>query len=153
MSKNQDGTRKVFSCVATVEPGARRFNLVIEKNEEGYDDFVAVLVAIKKRGIFSFFGDVVDESGRERCGLVVTTRLDEELDISGVGCSAEAGDGGLGAAQESAVDNMQMEGSGCGCGWPQVGRPHPNAHGCGDDPTGILPRPHIEESSRKGLDA
>ena len=59
-------------CTAIVEHG--RINLVISKDEEGYDMFVEVLDTIDKKGFFSWYGDVEDSRGKERSGLVITSK-------------------------------------------------------------------------------
>ena len=62
---------KMAKCTAIASNG--RMSLVIRKNDEGYEEFVKVLEAIAKDRIFSWYGDVEDENGKEQNGLVITS--------------------------------------------------------------------------------
>lgn len=57
-------------CTAIVEHG--RINLIISKDEKGYDEFKKVLDKIEEKGFFCWYGDVEDSEGKERSGLVIT---------------------------------------------------------------------------------
>lgn len=60
-------------CTAIAKNG--RINLVVDKKDEGYKAFSEVLTAIEKRGCMSWYGDIEDEKGKEKCGLVITSKL------------------------------------------------------------------------------
>ena len=60
-------------CKARAEHG--RIELIVRKNEPGYDEFRNVLNDIKKRGCTSWYGDIEDWNGKEQNGLVVTANL------------------------------------------------------------------------------
>jgi len=60
-------------CIAIAE--GNRINLIIDKGEDGYEAFAKVTKQIDKHGFFCWLGDVVDEKGKERCGLVITHHL------------------------------------------------------------------------------
>lgn len=70
MAKVKLAERKI-TCMAVVEHG--RINLIIDKRDDGYEAFSKVLTAIKKKGVFCWYGDVEDEDGIERSGLVITS--------------------------------------------------------------------------------
>ncbi len=59
-------------CVAIAEYG--RINLIIRKDEEGYEEFAKVIKSVNNDGIFSWYGDVNDENGKEQCGLIITSK-------------------------------------------------------------------------------
>ena len=62
--------KEKIKCTAVVEYG--RINLIIMKNEKGYEEFAKVLGKIDKKGIMSWYGDVENENGKEQSGLVIT---------------------------------------------------------------------------------
>ena len=62
-------------CIAIVEHG--RINLIISKDEEGYDKFKEVLNKIEEKGFSCWYGDVEDSEGKERSGLVITSNPDK----------------------------------------------------------------------------
>ena len=62
-------------CIAIAEHG--RINIIISKQDEGYDKFRKVLDAIEKKGCTSWYGDIEDLQGKERSGLVITSNPDK----------------------------------------------------------------------------
>lgn len=65
------------SCTAIVEH--RRIQFAINKDDEGYSEFAQVLEDINTNGYLSWYGDITDEKGKDRVGLIITTRpLDTE---------------------------------------------------------------------------
>ena len=58
-------------CVAIAEYG--RINLIIRKDEEGYEEFAKIIKKVNDNGIFSWYGDVNDENDKEQCGLIITS--------------------------------------------------------------------------------
>jgi len=60
-------------CIA--KTNGRRIELVIRKNEKGYDEFAKVLHFINQDGIQSWYGDVEDENGKEQSGLIITSQI------------------------------------------------------------------------------
>lgn len=63
---------KRTSCAAVVSAG--RINLVIRKGSKGYKAFANVLDTIEKDGYWSWYGDIVDATGKEQSGLVITSQ-------------------------------------------------------------------------------
>ena len=66
----------MLKCTAICKHG--RINLIIKKGEKGYKDFAKVLNNIEKKGFFSWYGDVVNEQGKEQSGLIVTSNYISE---------------------------------------------------------------------------
>ena len=62
-------------CQAVADCG--RIQLVIDKGDDGYDEFVKVINKIETQGFFSFYGDVTNADGEEQCGLILTPLPDE----------------------------------------------------------------------------
>lgn len=60
---------KKVSCTAVAD--GDRINLVIRKGEKGYMAFAKVLLAIQKKGCFSWYGDIRNAEGNEQCGLII----------------------------------------------------------------------------------
>lgn len=60
-------------CKAIARHG--RIELLIKKGESGYREFAEVMNKIADKGFMSWYGDVVDENGKERSGLVITSAL------------------------------------------------------------------------------
>jgi len=58
------------SCKAIVSHGVIQF--LIDQDDDAYGEFSEVLSAIEERGFFSYYGDVTDVDGSERCGLKIT---------------------------------------------------------------------------------
>jgi hypothetical protein len=58
------------SCIAVAEDD--RIQLIIDKGDEGYEDFSKVLALIEEGECMSWYGDVTDENGKERCGLIIS---------------------------------------------------------------------------------
>ena len=58
-------------CIAIAS--GDRINFMIRKGEDGYDEFAKVFSSIEKGKIMCWYGDVVDEDGSERCGLIIST--------------------------------------------------------------------------------
>lgn len=59
-------------CPANAHDG--RIELIIEKGEDGYDQFALALNKIDKIGCMSWYGDVIDKNGVARCGLIITCK-------------------------------------------------------------------------------
>jgi len=59
-------------CIAIAS--GDRINFMIRKEEDGYDDFSKVFSSIEKGEIMCWYGDVVDEDGNERSGLIISTK-------------------------------------------------------------------------------
>ena len=71
------------TCKAIAQDG--RINLVINKKEAGYKAFAKVLTALEHNGFMSWYGDVEDENGVVRCGLIITPVPDinrKELEVN-----------------------------------------------------------------------
>ncbi len=64
--------RNEAKCTAIAS--GNRINLIIDKSEKGYKKFSNIITEIKKGGLFCWFGDVRDENGKERCGLILTCK-------------------------------------------------------------------------------
>jgi len=62
----------VAKCMAVVE--GKRIQLIIQKGDEGYEDFSRVLTDMDSNGATSWYGDVTDEKGKEQSGLVITSK-------------------------------------------------------------------------------
>lgn len=56
-------------CKAVANNG--RIQLLIDSTEQGYPEFMSVLKDISKKGCLSWFGDVSDDNGKERCGIII----------------------------------------------------------------------------------
>lgn len=56
----------------TAIASGNRINLIIRKGEKGYKKFFNIITKIEKGGFFCWFGDVQDEKGKERNGLILT---------------------------------------------------------------------------------
>lgn len=59
-------------CMAIAQHG--RINLIIAKGEKGYAEFKKVLEQIEKNGLMTWYGDVTDENGKDRSGLIITSK-------------------------------------------------------------------------------
>jgi len=60
-------------CIAIAEYG--RINLIIQKNQKGYNKFAKVLSQIEIDGFQSWYGDVRDEDEKEQSGLIITFQI------------------------------------------------------------------------------
>ena len=60
-------------CVAIAT--GDHIELIIRKEDEGYNDFAKVLRGIDEQGYMSWYGDVEDAKGKEQSGLVITSKI------------------------------------------------------------------------------
>lgn len=73
-------TPVIAKCTAVVRNG--RIQLLINKEDVGYEQFSKVLDSINEKGDMTWYGDVTDENGNERSGLIITADIDLELKIA-----------------------------------------------------------------------
>jgi hypothetical protein len=68
-------SNKVTKCTAVLQNG--RINLLIDKSDQGFNEFSEVLESIDRDGcdVLSFYANVPDEEGSEsdKMGLVITS--------------------------------------------------------------------------------
>lgn len=64
-------SRHFSTCIAIVEDQGR-IVLLINKKQKGYEDFAAAMKKIEANGLFSWYGDVMDQNGNEQDGIVLS---------------------------------------------------------------------------------
>jgi len=61
--------------ICTAKSDGKRIELIIGKNDEGYVQFKKVLDFIEQDGVQSWYGNITNENGEERLGLVITSKI------------------------------------------------------------------------------